>query len=154
MAAPPRPVPSCPVPRRAGRGAPGSLLRRGGAGTDPVSSCDAPGSLSGASPCFFFFFLPLSPARPPPAHRAGPRSRARVSGPTGCWQSGGGGGGEGGAAAGGAGSLGRAGRGGGGLWHLTALPGGGGGGRGHWPWAPASCRVCPPTPVRALAPVS
>lgn len=136
-----------PAPSRGGQRGSRFFVARRGAGTDPVSSCDA--AELGIRGFSLVFFLPSSPPRPcPPSAGAQgrPRSRARVSGPTGCWQSGGGGGG----AAGGAGSLGRAGR-GGGLWHLTALPGGGGGGEGAAP-RPAVCRALSPAP--ALAPVS
>lgn len=81
--APPRPVPSRPA---ADTGAPESLLR--GGERERVLSAHVTRRSRSSLP--LLAALPCPPSASAPRR---PRSRARVSGPTGCWRSGGGGGG-------------------------------------------------------------
>lgn len=73
-----------PAPSRGGQRGSRFFVARRGAGTDPVSSCDAAElGIRGFSLVFSSPLPPLAPARPPPALRAGPAagrgSQARLA---------------------------------------------------------------------------
>lgn len=85
MAAPSRPAPPRPA---AGTGAPEPLLRGGERERERVRVLSAHVTRRARSPLPLLAALPCPPSA---GARRRPRSRERVSGPTGCWRSGGGG---------------------------------------------------------------